>query len=64
MEHRYFGLDDKLRAAKRDCEKAILEAICEFNKATGLRVTNIIYDYNDSIDGNIREQSVTIDAKI
>ena len=64
MADQNVGLNEQLKAAKRDCEQTILEAICNFNKTTGLRVTNVIYQYNDCLDGNMREQSVTIDAKI
>lgn len=57
------GKKDCLEAAREECERKILEAICEFSENTGLRVTNVIYDHNDTLDGNEREQSITIEAR-
>ena len=57
------GIKDHLEAARKECERKILEAICEFSEKTGLRVTNVIYDHYDTLDGMEREQSITIDAR-
>lgn len=61
---RFFGLSEELKDARKECEKKILEAICEFHQRTGLRVTSVNYDCFDTLDGNMRSQSVSIDARV
>ena len=60
----YFGLNEKLEKAKKDCESTILSAITEFSRTTGLRVTNVIYEDNYVICGECSTKSVTIEARI
>lgn len=58
------GIRDGLEAARMECERKILEAILDFSETTGLRVTNVIYNHFDTLDGNEREQSITIEVRV
>ena len=55
-------LAEELKKQKEKCEKIILEAIIEFEKETGLHVS--IIDYNEDETFGMITRSITLDVKI